>query len=333
MVQQMSNTVVSPVTEAASMPQTERTQAKSAIPRIFVVVVTYNGQKWLDKCLGTLHDSEVKFDIVVVDNGSSDGTPEVISKKWPDVKLIQPGENLGFGRANNIGIAYAVDKGFDYIYLLNQDAWISPGDILEMARLQSLNPQYGVLSPMQMQADWNTPDANFERCCNEPNCLGYKNDISSGATLKDIYEVRYIMAAHWLMSAETIRRIGGFAPIFKHYGEDYNYLDRLKYHGLKVGICPAIKAVHDRGTRKEESLKKAMARVYNSVFLTLACDITKSSLNSYQHALRALAKETSRQTSQYESLKPLSNIFKAIGDTVKIAETRRDTKVLGKHYL
>ena len=71
---------------------------------ILVIIVTYNGKAWLDRCISSVLHSRVKADVIVIDNGSSDGTIEHIRDKYPTVKLYESHENLGFGKANNIGL-------------------------------------------------------------------------------------------------------------------------------------------------------------------------------------------------------------------------------------
>ncbi len=343
------------------MPQQVVPRPTAAVAqRVCVIVVTYNGRQWLDKCIGGLlghglqgadgsdrHGpqnsggpqgsgiyTDRRLEVVVIDNNSSDGTPDIIRQKWPDVKLIEPGENLGFGRANNIGLRHALDAGCDYAYLLNQDAWIDPADIFMMAELQSKHPEYGILSPMQMQADLVTPDKNFDWCCDEAKCPGYKSDVSSGKPPKDIYTVRKVMAAHWLVSADAVRRIGGFAPIFTHYGEDYNFIDRLLFHGLETGICPAVMAVHDRADRPADtSLNKVIFMTYNAIFLHIACDITRSGYTALRNAFKIILKSSFMQAKEYKSLRPLANVAKAVANISRIMATRRETKIPGMHYL
>ena len=63
--------------------------------------------------------------------------------------------------------------------------------------------------------------------------------------LNDVYDVPYVCAASWFISKDVLETIGGFDPIFFHYGEDDNYLQRVLYHGLRVGICPAVSVCHD----------------------------------------------------------------------------------------
>ena len=94
--------------------------------KILVIVVTYNGMKWVDRCLGSLSKSKIPVDVIVIDNGSTDGTPDYIAEYFPEMKIVATGENHGFGRANNIGFRHAMKNGYEYVYLLNQDAWVFP---------------------------------------------------------------------------------------------------------------------------------------------------------------------------------------------------------------
>ena len=96
------------------------------IAKIFVIIVTYKGNQWYERCFTSLRNSEYPVQTIVIDNASNDGTVEYIRENFPEIYLIESEENLGFGRANNIGMRYALDHGCDYVFLLNQDAWIKP---------------------------------------------------------------------------------------------------------------------------------------------------------------------------------------------------------------
>jgi len=91
--------------------------------KVSVIIVSYNFEQWIDRCLGSLRRSTSPISVIVVDNGSKDKTTQIIEKNYPEVHLIKTGANLGFGKANNIGIRYAMEQGADYFFLLNQDAW------------------------------------------------------------------------------------------------------------------------------------------------------------------------------------------------------------------
>ncbi|MDE7397344.1 MAG: glycosyltransferase, partial [Muribaculum sp.] len=92
--------------------------------KILSIIVTYNGMRWIDRCIKSVLDSSISTDIYVIDNFSTDNTVEHIKKMYHRVMVYETNENLGFGKANNIGLKYALDNSYDYVYLLNQDAWI-----------------------------------------------------------------------------------------------------------------------------------------------------------------------------------------------------------------
>lgn len=223
----------------------------SRSPRVLAVVVTYNAMQWADRCFGSLLASSPRPDVLAVDNGSTDGTCEHVAATFPEVEVLRNTENLGFGAANNIGLRRALEGDYDFVYLMNQDAWVGEGTLRQL--LGAHRPEYGVLSPMQLSAE-GIPDANFRRKCGRSleraGVLMEARPVKTSANAGDgIVEVPFVMAAHWLLSREAIRRTGGFSPAFRQYGEDDNFIDRLHWHGLKCGVVPAAAAVHDRSGR------------------------------------------------------------------------------------
>lgn len=216
-------------------------------PRVLAVVVTYNAMRWADRCLGSLLHSSLKPAVLVVDNGSSDGTREHVRLAFPEVRLECRPENPGFGAANNIGLRMALEEGFDFVYLMNQDAWVEE-DTLELLAAAH-RPEFGVLSPVQNTAE-GAPDANFQRWCGSSlRRAGAQPGKTSPDAVPGIVEVPFVMAAHWLVSRGALRKVGGFSPAFRQYGEDDNYIDRLHWHGFSCGVVPAASAVHDRSGR------------------------------------------------------------------------------------
>jgi GT2 family glycosyltransferase len=216
---------------------------------LLVIIVTYNAMPWIEKCIGSVLDSTVAADIILIDNGSSDGTQEYVKQNFPAIIFIQSEENLGFGKANNIGFRYALKKGYEYVYLLNQDAWIFPDTFKNLIQIHQLNPDYGILSPIQMQANMRYMDHNFGlKVCFQIKENEFISDLYTNS-VKDVYEVPVVMAAHWLISKKCLEIVGGFSPSFPHYGEDDNWCHRANYWGFKIGIVPAAKGVHDRENR------------------------------------------------------------------------------------
>ena len=213
--------------------------------RVLVIVVTYNGMKWMDRCLGSLSCSEVPADVYVVDNGSTDGTREYILENYPHVQLYAAQSNLGFGKANNHGLVHALAHGYEYVYLLNQDAWIFPDTFKVLIEAMEADRSIGILSPMQMAACLDRPDPRFERWCPKKAF----REMESRFRSRKVHDVKFVMAAHWMLSRECVENVGGFSPAFSHYGEDDNYVHRAQAKGYRVAVHSGAKAVHDREMR------------------------------------------------------------------------------------
>lgn len=235
--------------------------------KLLVIIVTYNAMRWIDRCLGSV----AEWDVFVVDNGSTDGTQEYIKKNYGKVIFRQSETNLGFGRANNVGLQYALDKGYDYVYLMNQDAWVMPDAISALVSVSKKYPEYGILSPMHFQANMKHLDYNFGRYVTQWKWSHEMlEDWYYKRLTKEVYDISFTNAAHWLISRKCLMVVGGFSPVFPHYGEDNNYIDRLFYHKYKLGVvCNAI-AVHDRENRSKNKQKE----LYLGCFITPICDLS-----------------------------------------------------------
>lgn len=221
---------------------------------ILVIVVAYNGEKWLQKCLSSVYSSTVKADVFVVDNASQDSSAEIVKKYFPQAILHVSKENLGFAQANNLGFAYALSNSYNFVYLLNQDAWVLKDTFAKLIEAHKAMPKFGIISPFQMKADMSGLDEQFRNHA----FVKSHDDLP--------YSVHFVMAAHWLVSRECLESVGFFSPAFKHYGEDNNYCDRALYHGFLIGVVPSATGVHDRASRPRPKkyrmeIKARMARV------------------------------------------------------------------------
>lgn len=218
---------------------------------IFSVIITFNALRndWLYKCLNSLISSELSTEIIVVDNASTDKTCQVIKEKYPSVILIENYENKGFGAANNQGFEYGIKNGADYIFLLNQDAWIEKDSILRLIMQSEKNPQFGVISPLHLNVTGTAMDYNFSNYLSPHYCKSLYSDFVLNRVEERIYELPFVNAAAWLLPKKTMEVVGGFSPSFFHYGEDDNYCHRVLFHQLKIGVYPFAKIFHDRENR------------------------------------------------------------------------------------
>lgn len=209
--------------------------------KIYTIIVTYNGLQWMDFCLGSLRASTVQTTPIIIDNNSSDKTVEYIRANYPECVILDNNKNLGFGRANNMGLSYALKNNADYVLLLNQDAAIAP-NMLELCLSQSDGKS--LLSPIHMNGDGTRVDNSF-RYNSLVKCDAFINDIITG-NIKNSYHCGEICAACWLLPISILQSVGGFSPLFFQYCEDNNYYNRLIYHGIKTILVPNARVYHDR---------------------------------------------------------------------------------------
>ena len=217
--------------------------------RIFTIIVTYNGAPWIKACIESLMGSTLHTEIIIVDNGSSDGTLSIIKETCKNAIILPQADNLGFGKANNIGLTYALKQGADTVFLLNQDARVDKNTLEALVAASKAYLEYGVLSPVQCQWDGTQLEYYFSRFMEAS--LQFYSDFVLNKPTEAIYEVPFVNAAAWLLTRHVLEQVGGFDPIFKHYGEDNNYCQRLQYHGFKVGVVPNAYIYHDSQKRTE----------------------------------------------------------------------------------
>lgn len=215
-------------------------KSKGILDNVWIIIVTYNGKEWIDRCLQSCGNNKV----VVVDNNSTDDTVDFIRKNYSNVHIVKQAKNLGFGQANNIGISYALNHGAKHVFLLNQDAYLVNDCLDNLIEVQKKNNEFGILSPVHLNGQGTRLDFNFSSYIFKNR--DFYSDHVLGKLLKNIYELPFVNAAGWLVSRECLKRVGGFDPMFFHYGEDDNYCHRVIYHGFKIGVVPNEFLKHDR---------------------------------------------------------------------------------------
>jgi len=225
---------------------------KSANASCCVIIVTYNGVKWIEKCIQSVSNSKYPVDIIIVDNGSTDLTLDLIYSICEPLKVIKTEENLGFGKANNVGIEYGYENGFDYFFLLNQDAYVHEESIGHLIETLESKQEIGILSPIHLNGKGDALDYGFKAGIKSK---ALSSDYGDKNWRQNLYDVRFVNAAAWMISRATLKKVGLFHPIFFHYGEDKNYASRVKYYGLKITIDRRAFINHDREKRGYNPLK------------------------------------------------------------------------------
>ena len=302
--------------------------------KIFVIIVTYNPMKWIERCLNSLLKSDVKLDIVVVDNGSNDGGKEYIKKHYKFIHLIELEQNLGFGAANNVGLKFSIKHGADYYFLLNQDAYVIEDTISKLVQKSSNSSiKFGIVSPLHLNGNGTALDYEFSKYISAPNCPDLISDKLVGNLSDKIYEIEFVNAACWLLTKECVRNVGGFSPVFFHYGEDNNYVDRIKYHGFKVGVYPETVVLHDRENRTENLYFDADEYQFRKKILTYSNpNINTDIRNDIKKISKACKRSLLKiNLSNYYSFKEKLRKLKDIQD--EINKCKEQSKQVGTTFL
>ncbi|MDR1526528.1 MAG: glycosyltransferase family 2 protein [Dysgonamonadaceae bacterium] len=283
--------------------------------KTLAVVVTCNGVRWLDKCLGSLRNATLPVRTIVVDNASSDDTVCSVREHYPEAVLIENKTNQGFGRANNTGIRIALKKGAEFIYLLNQDAWVEPDVVEQLVRLMESHPDYGILSPMHYAGDGISLDEGFRQIL----------PPGFGAGCSEIVPVEFVMAAHWLVRTAALKETGGFLPLFRHYGEDKNLIHRMIFHGWKTGIASRLKGFHDRKGRPESG--EQTLQIQYGRYLAQSADINRPGRlwpAYFKEFLSAVVRTNAPMKVR------LGYVCKAIGRIIPVVRYRYDSRYTDK---
>lgn len=303
--------------------------------KTYTVIVTYNAIKWIKSCLDSIKNQS---EIIVVDNNSSDNTLEVISENYKDVIIIKSPVNLGFGKANNLGISKALDLGAQYVFLLNQDVYVQEKVISNLISAFDSELKFGIISPVHCNGSGNKLDFMFGKYLLKNSAIYL--DALRGKPSKTVYEVSFVNAAAWMISKECLEHVGGFDPVFFHYGEDENYCQRLIHQGFKIGVMPSTFIFHDREQRialkKEKfsdkyfvTLKKVLLVKYANINhnfekTVYQKEIAKTKVLILKSLLLLKHKDFFGYIKQHDVIKKLEK---------EILNSRRIYPTKGKHFL
>lgn len=300
-----------------------------------IIIVTYNAMPYIQKCI----DSCRGHKLIVVDNNSTDGTVAYIRDNFPNTHLIPQSKNLGFGQANNLGIRHALEQGAEYVFLLNQDAYLQTECIEALIEVQKQNLAFGILSPIHLNGKGTKLDQNFSNYVAHKNNAEFYSDFVLKKSLQQIYEVPFVNAAGWLLSKQILETVGGFDPMFFHYGEDDNYCQRAEYHGFKVGVVPTAFLLHDRedritpqigkgSTQYFERKERSLKLKYGNINLENLTELTQIKSKFRRNIRKAYIKFNQSQATLLQ--RELDLIKKILPE---IAASRKQNSTSGKTYL
>ncbi|HEX5386999.1 MAG TPA: glycosyltransferase family 2 protein [Gemmatimonadales bacterium] len=235
-----------------------------------VAVVSYNARDDLRACLGSVHlAASPPPSTVVVDNGSSDGTAEMVRGEFPGVDLVIDPSNRGYGAASNQAVARTATP---YVLLVNGDTLVAPGALDALADYLDAHPRVGVLGPRLRNADgtlqpscypflgtvqsWLEKTALGRAAARVPGLRDRVLLVNSGHDRARA--VPWVMGAALALRREAFDAIGGFDESFFMYAEEVDLCRRLRNAGWEVHFAPVTDVVH-RGGASTAPIRGAMA--------------------------------------------------------------------------
>jgi hypothetical protein len=216
-------------------------------PSLSIIIVSFNAKADLERCLESLHAAPpaAAHEIVVVDNGSTDGSRDAVRRR-PGVTLIDAGANLGFARANNIGIRGSSGAN---VLLLNSDTIVPAGAIDRLLAELDRDPAVAVVGPRLVDGAGRA-ELSFGRMIGPLNEFRQQR-LLRGATVETITRQRqypdWVSGACLLVRRADAAAVGGLDERFFMYTEDVDFCAAIRGHGRKVLFAPEVQVVHLRG--------------------------------------------------------------------------------------
>ena len=229
---------------------------------VSIIIVSYNARVDLERCLESLRASppSASHEIIVVDNQSSDGSVEAAAK-WPRVRVIETGANLGFARATNVGIRAS---GGVNLLLLNSDTIVPPGAIDRLLAELARDPDVAVVGPRLIDAAGRA-ELSYGRMIGPFNELRQKMRSRRPALVERLTRRRH--SPDWVSGACLLVRrvdadsVGLLDERFFMYTEDVDFCAAIRRRGRRIVFTPDVEVVHLRG-RSVAAVPAATAAAY-----------------------------------------------------------------------
>lgn len=223
-------------------------------PSLGIVIVNWNSYQVTKDCLTSLRKCEYSnFEIILVDNGSEDGSGDELKNEFREVTLLKNNENKGFTGGNNRGIEYALKVQKDLIMLLNNDTIVTP-DFAELLVNELISrPEVGAIQPkilfnQERDVIWNA-GTKYNKAFSLTKTVG-TGEIDQGQYDK-AKEVPWITGCCFLVRSSLVRTIGGLDDVFFIYYEDTDWSFRIRNAGHKLLYYPTAKIYHEVGKSNE----------------------------------------------------------------------------------
>ena len=247
-------------------------------PDFSIIVVNWNTRDLLRQCLASVYSepAEVTLDVIVVDNGSSDDSQEMVRREFPAVRLVENEANVGFAAANNQAMRIALGRIF---LLLNSDAYLLPGALDKLARFMDSAPQAAVVGPQVLN-----PDGTIQPSCFRfPTLLdiGFesffltrlfpRSDLFNRRNLggfdrRSLREVDWVSGACLAVRREVAEEAGPMDEGFFMYAEEADWCLRIRESGHRIFFYPGAEGIHHGGQSAKHIRAEMLPRGFASRF-------------------------------------------------------------------
>ena len=231
--------------------------------KISIIIPSWNTKDLLRNCLKSLGSS---YEIIVVDNNSTDGTVKMIEKEFPYILLIKNKKNVGFGAANNQGMRKA--KG-DYLLLLNSDTIVKNRAPLVMAQYLKNNNDVGVVGPRLLNKDGTLqpsagPFPDLKISFIMLFLEHWMGDLVR-SSFKKTKEVDWVMGAAFMIKKEILNKVGFMDEGLFMYMDEVEWSFRIKKAGYKVVFYPQVEITHLGGASSKTGRKDPILNIYRGL--------------------------------------------------------------------
>ena len=207
-----------------------------------LILVSYKSERWLPRCLESVYSSEFYGRCWLIDNDIiSKQLRDLLLTSYPQINYHRTGANIGFGRANNLGIKYALDAGADIIGLINPDIWLEANWAEEIRKTFYQENILGLVAPLQLCYNSYSPTGWTRAALGIDSLDNLKPEFST-------FTVDWIEASALFIRREVFEKIGGFDPLFNLYYEDNDFCRRARLAGFKLAVITNAKYHHYGGS-------------------------------------------------------------------------------------